>query len=50
MFCVISGSFGANLAKFVTSAYDGTGERFGSTAFELGTAVFHAREGERYSP
>jgi len=38
MFCVISGSFGANLganlAKFVTPADDATGERVGSTAFE----------------
>jgi hypothetical protein len=37
--CVISGSFGANLAKFVTARHDDTAERFGSTAIDRAAQV-----------
>jgi hypothetical protein len=43
--CVINGSFGANLAKFVATVHDGTAGRFGSTAFDRASRVsaLHSR-------
>jgi hypothetical protein len=48
--CVISGSFGANLAKFVTARHDDIAGRFGSTVIDRATQVIvtHVRD-EIYS-
>lgn len=48
--CVISGSFGANLAKFVTAGHDDIAGRFGSTVIDRAAQVVvtHVRD-EIYS-